>query len=38
MKNGSIGIAFSRRQQSNSTIENSLFENISGGKNNGRAD
>jgi hypothetical protein len=38
MKDSSIGTVFSRKQQSNSTIENSLFENISCGKNDGRAD
>ena len=38
MKDGSIGTVFLRKQQSNSTIENSLFENISGGKNDGLAD
>jgi hypothetical protein len=33
MKDGSIGTVLSRKQQSNSTIENLLFENISDGKN-----
>jgi hypothetical protein len=30
MKDGSIGTVLLRKQQTNSTIENSLFENISG--------
>jgi len=38
MKDGSIGTVLSRKKQSHSTIEHSLFENISGGKNVGRAD
>ena len=38
MKDGSIGTVFLRKQQSNSTIENSLFESILGGKNDGWAD
>ena len=38
MKDGGIGTVFLRKQQSNSTIENSLFESILGGKNDGRAD
>jgi hypothetical protein len=37
MKDSSIGTVHSHKYQSNSTIENSLFENISGEKNDGRA-
>jgi hypothetical protein len=36
MKDGSIETVLPSKQQSNSTIENSSFENISGGKNDGR--
>jgi hypothetical protein len=38
MKDGSIRTVLSHKQQSNSTIEYSLFENISDGKNDGWAD
>jgi hypothetical protein len=38
MKDHSIRTGLSRKYKSNSTIQHSLFENISGGKNDGQLD